>query len=186
MTMDQVSFAETRLPPGSCIIHVYYTPAERVRFTSFLNDSPAAHHGAILACHREAYDGLRPGLRNVDFLGSEMVRIELASNLADNIGEITNSVRFSLRKHRLVRVMVDFGSVSAAESIFDSEAALAAGLHGLSAVTLSQYDGLGVSAEAVLEQRRTHAIAIIGNVFQIENADYTAPEKYFRQRAGGR
>jgi hypothetical protein len=186
MSADSVSFAGTPLPPGSGIIHVYYTPAERGRFTAILNEAPVAHHGAVLACHRDAYPWLRSGLRNVDFLGSGLVRIELTANLADNIAEIAESVKFCLRKHPLVRVMVDFGAVTFAESIFENEAALAASLRGLSAVTLSQYDGTGISAETVLEQCRTHAVAIIGNVVQAENARYTAPEKYFRQRAAGR
>lgn len=185
MSPDAVSFAGTLLPPGSCAIHIYYTPAERTRFALFLNESPAAHHGAVLACRREGYEALRAGLRNVDFLGSGLVRVELSSNLADNLQEIAASVKYALRKHPLVRVMVDFGSIAPPEAIFDHEAALAASLRGLRALTLSQYDGTGISAETALEQARTHALAIIGNAFHVENARYTAPEQYFRRRAAG-
>src|SRR5688572_8240509 len=102
MVPESIHFAGTQLAAGGCIIHIFYTPAERVRFTAFLTESLAARGGAVLACHRDGYQALCSGQGAVDFFGSGLLRIELCDDLMENMREIADSVKFSMRKRGLV------------------------------------------------------------------------------------
>ena len=43
-------------------------------------------------------------------------------------------------------------------------------------------DSIETKATVTLEQFRTHALTVIGNVFYSENRDFTSPEQYARER----
>ncbi len=175
------------LKPSSAVVHFYYNPAERLRLTPFLLEGVHCGDGAVLACTREGYDNLRPGLERMDLVRRDggILWVEVTPVLANVIQTLSDAVRIAARKHTQVRVLADFDAIVGKESIFELEAALASSFAGLDVVWVTQYDGNSFDASVTLEQFRSHALCIMGNAFYHENRDFTPPDSYYRRRAAG-
>lgn len=181
---DPVAFLGSSVPWGGSIIHFYYSPAEQARGAVFLADALAAEQGAILGCTIDAYQVMAEALaeRGVAPSDRRLVRVEISANLSNSIYAVASAVQQGSAKGKPVRVLVDFDNIVPQENLGDAEASLSATLQGLNVVSLTQYDGRAFAAPVTLEQFRTHALAVVGNVLHHENRDYTRPEKYFRYR----
>lgn len=186
--LTPITFMGSDVPWGGSIIHFYFSPAEQARSASFLADAVAHGEAAVLACTFDGYQVVADELRRggVAFADRRIIRIELAANLTNTIYAISAVAQEAATHGKPVRVLIDFDSVVPQENLFDAEAAMSATLQGLDAICLTQYDGRAFPAPVTIEQFRTHALAIVGNVFHQENRSYTRPEKYFRYRAAGR
>lgn len=184
--LTPITFMGSDVPWGGSIIHFYYSPAEQARCASFLADAVAQNQAAILACTFEGYQVVAEELRRMGILVADrrITRIELAANLTNTIYAVSSAAQQAATHGKPVRVLVDFDSVVPQGNIFDAEAAISATLQDLDAICLTQYDGRAFPAPITIEQFRTHALAIVGNVFHKENSSYTRPEQYLRYRAG--
>ncbi len=179
-----VSFLGSTVPWGGSIIHFYYSPEEQVRSAAFLAEAVAEKQAAILACTFDGYVAMAEQLRQMGIATMEhkITRLELTAKLTNSIYGISAVARQAASEGRPVRLLLDFGAIVPQENIFDAEAAVSAMLEGLDAVCLTQYDGRAFPAPVTIEQFRTHALAVVGNVLHHENRTYTRPEKYFRYR----
>jgi hypothetical protein len=182
-SIDVCGFA---VAPGSCVIHFYYSPAERQRFAGFLLDGFVAGEVVVLACTRAGYEAMADGLEMVGIRGAEsgLVHVEITPDLRVSIGRIAEAIDRAIKlRNRRVRLLADFGSMVSQELIFELEGALSSALANFDVVSVTQYDGRDFAASITIEQFRTHALAIVGNALYQENKKYTSPETYFRKRA---
>ncbi len=177
------------VPPGSCVIHFYYTQPEQQRLLGFLLEGVARRDGVVMACTEDAYETLSGGLERLGVRRPEheIIKVEITPNLRTSIATVAAAARGALgRNHRYFgRVLCDFGSMIGQEAIFELEGSLNSALTGLDLVSVTQYDGRGFGAPITIEQFQTHALAIVGTAFFRENRHYTPPEAYFRKRALG-
>jgi hypothetical protein len=175
------------VPPGSCVIHFYYSPYDQQRLLSFLLDGISRREGVVLACTQDAYATLREGLEMLGVRSTEpgIVKVAITPDLQTSIANIQNAAGYALgRDHSSSgRVLSDFGCMVSQESIFELEGSLNSALRGMNLVSVTQYDGRGFAAPVTIEQFQTHALAIVGNAFFRENSNYTPPEAYFLKRA---
>jgi len=174
------------IPVPSCVVHFYYSAAERRRFTSFLAEGISEGDAVLLACTREAYDQLAEALetRGIARNDRRLLRIEISSDLPSTVATIAQALSGDIRgRRRRIRLLADFASIAGPEAIFELEALLSSALRGMNVISISQYDGRAFAASATIEQFHTHALAIIGNAVCKENRNYTPPEKYVQKRA---
>lgn len=180
-----VEIASASLPRGSAVVHFYYSPDEQRRFVSFVRDGVLAGEGVVLGCSRATYETLAPALgpSAVGSLPANLTRVEVTSELTCCVASIVETVHEVSRHRRWIRVLADFDAVTPIERIFELEATLSTALRDLPVITLTQYDGHAVPARIAIEQFRTHALTVVGNVLYNENRNYTSPEQYFHKRA---
>jgi hypothetical protein len=174
------------IPVPGCVIHFYYSVAERRRFASFVAEGIAAGDAGILACTREAYDALADALQlaGIGRNDRRLVRLEIVPDLPSTIANIAQAINAETQSHyRRTRLLADFGCIVGPESIFWLDGLLSSALRGLNVISITQYNGRGFAASETIEQFQTHALAIIGNAICKENRNYTPPEKYIEKRA---
>ena len=174
------------IPVPSCVIHFYYSAAERRRFASFLAEGISEGDAVLLACTREAYEQLAEALetRGIARNDRRLLRIEISPDLPSTVATIAQALSGDIRgRRRRIRLLADFGSIAGPETIFELEALLSSALRGLNAISISQYDGRAFAASTTIEQFHTNALAVIGNAVCKENRNYTAPENYVQKRA---
>jgi len=174
------------LPVPSCVIHLYYSAAERRRFTSFLAEGIAEGDTVLLACTREGYEELTQTFE-LDCTARKERRllcIEILPDLASSVAKIAQALSAEVRdRRRRIRLLADFGLIAGPEMLFELEALLSSALRGFNVISITQYDGRAFAASATIEQFHTHALAIIGNAVCKENRNYTAPDNYLQTRA---
>lgn len=180
-----VDIAGRQLPVGSCVIHFYYSPAERRRFTSFLLEGLVAGEAVVLACNSTGYEVFREDLERLGVRGRGFTTIDIGLDYHDATPGISDALRQELRSRAAGRVLVDFGNAVPQTEIFELEAELNGALRHLPVVVLTQYDGAHFAAPVTIEQFRSHALAFVGNILVHENANYTPPAQYLQLRAAG-
>lgn len=172
--------------PRSCVIHFYYSRAERRRFSGFLLDGVGAGDLVLLACTREGYDTFGEALELVGIRTADpnLLKLEITPDLRASVSRIAAVLRDEIaRHHKHARLLCDFERMVGQEDIFELESMLSSALDGLDVVCVTQYDGRSFAAPITLEQFRTHALAIVGNALWQENKNYTSPQAYYKQRA---
>lgn len=177
----RVEVGGLQLPAGSCVIHFYYSPTEQTRFASFLAEGVQRGEASLLAQVAPA-----PALESAMAAmprGNHLSRLQLSPPPQAAAAEICREAR-RLAQRAPVRLLVDFGCSVPQDAILEVEAALYSGLASLPVVAVSQYDGSAVAAQVLLEQFKTHALAIVGNAFYKENQKFTSPSLYLSKRAG--
>ena len=113
---------------------------------------------------------------------NNFLRLQVTANLRATVGSIVQAVSALAQRLPEVRLLADFDGLVTSDAIFDVEADLSRQTRGLRLVAIHQYDGNAFPATVTLEQFRTHALTVIGNVFYSENRDFTSPEQYARER----
>ncbi len=183
--LEPVTLMGSSVPWGGAVIHFYYSPSEQVRLANFIAEATRERQAAVLACTFDAYQVLVEELRalGVDPKSQSIIRIEVTANLRSTIYSIAAATSEAAAHRKPLRVLVDFGSIVPQENIFEAEAAVSTTLKGLRSICITQYDGRAFPAPVTIEQFRTHALAIVGNVLYHENRTYTRPENYYRMRA---
>lgn len=176
------------IPRRSAAIHFYYGEADRRRFAHFLMDGVARRESVVLACTIGGHEVFRGALREAGLTlpVSELLRVEVTSDLRSTLGNIQEAFRFGQRRNSYGRLLADFDSLVGEESLFELEALLSQVLAGNEITCLSQYDGKCFRAPITIEQFQTHALCVVGNAFYHLNRDYTPPSRYLRQKAGAR
>lgn len=183
--LEPVTVMGSAVPWGGTVIHFYYSPLEQARLAGFLIDGQGEQQAVVLACTFKAYQVLRAelGAQNAVSKHSGFNRVDVTANLRRSIDSIAAACSEAAAFRKPLRVLVDFGSIVPQENIFEAEAAISTALKPLRSICITQYDGRAYAAPVTIEQFRTHALAIVGNVLYHENLTYTRPENYLRLRA---
>ncbi len=172
--------------PRSCVIHFYYSRAERQRFAGFLLDGVAAGDTVALACTREGYGAFTEALELLGIRSGDpnLLKLEVSPDLRASVARVSTVLCDDIRRRQKpARLLCDFERMVGQEGIFELESLLSSSLSRLNLVCVTQYDGRAFGAPITIEQFRTHALAIVGNALWQENKNYTSPEAYFKQRA---
>lgn len=171
------------LKPGDNVIHFYYSEAEQLRFSSFLQDGLDHGVGIIVAGVGERHPLLHRGIRAPRLQRRRnLLRLQVTPNLHSTIANLAHAAATLLQRTREVRLVADFDGLVSTEAIFENEAELSESLRGKRVVAISQYDGNAFPAPVTMEQFHTHALTLVGNAFYSENRSCIAPEEYLRNR----
>ena len=171
------------LKPGDNVIHFYYSEAEQLRFSSFLQEGLDRGAGVIIAGVGERHPLLNHGIRLPRLQRKRnLLRLQVTPNLHATIATLAHGAAALLQRAREVRMAVDFDGLVSTEAIFENEAELSQALRGKRIIAISQYDGNAFPAPVTMEQFQTHALTLVGNAFYSENRSCVAPEEYLRIR----
>ena len=118
---------------------------------------------------------------------NKVLRLQVTANLGRTVTSVAQAVSALAQRLPEVRLLADFDGLVSSEAIFEVEADLSRQTRGLRLITVTQYDGNAFPAAITLEQFRSHAVTVIGNIFYSENRHCISPEQYAyeRSRAAG-
>jgi hypothetical protein len=173
------------LKPGDNAIHFYYSEAEQLRFSSFLQSGFNDGQGIIVAGVGGRHPLLSQAVKTPRLHRKRnFLRLQVTANLHATISTVADAATALLQRTRELRIAVDFDGLVSTEAIFENEAKLSEAFRGKRAIVISQYDGNAFPAPVTMEQFKTHAVTVIGNAFYLENRNRVAPEEYLliRQR----
>jgi hypothetical protein len=171
------------LKTGDNVINFYYSEAEQLRFSGFLQEGLDRGSGVIIAGVGERHPLLTHGVHQPRLQRRRnMLRLQVTPNLHSSIASLEQAAAALLQRTREIRIVVDFDGLVSSDAIFENEAQLNEALRHKRAVVISQYDGNALPAPITMEQFETHALTLIGDAFFSENRNWVAPSEYLQTR----
>ena len=173
------------LKPGDTAIHFYYSAAEQARFAPHLQEALERGFGIVLATAGDHHPLAAAGALRPPRLSRQnnILRLQVTANLRRTVTSVAQAVNALAQRLPEVRLLADFDGLVSSEAIFDVEADLSRQTRGLRVIVVTQYDGNAFPAAITLEQFRSHAITVIGNIFYSENRNCISPEQYALERS---